>query len=167
MVSRLLPSSATFPLSSTGCQHRAVLQPCPAVSSAPWRLPWGTWRCYLVKLLCSGAAVTALLLLCPVSRQTQLSWAPAGVCQALLPPPLAKGITKFAPLPWRASDCSPPWRAPPCKLLWGHQLRLSAVLVMGRWCWKGGRFHTHLCKNVCFLQLVAAFLPEVVQCQSC
>lgn len=73
MVSRLLPSSATFPLSSTGCQHRAVLQPCPAVSSAPRRLPWGTWRCYLVKLLCSGAAVTALLLLCPVSQQTQLA----------------------------------------------------------------------------------------------
>lgn len=109
MVSRFLPSSATFPLSSTGCQHCTVLQPCPAASSAPQRLPWGKWRFYLVKLLCNRAAITALLLLLgPRSQQNQLSWAPAEVCRALLPPPLAKGIIRFACLPQTASDCSSP-----------------------------------------------------------
>lgn len=74
MVSRFLPSSATFPLSSTGCQHCAVLQPCPAASSAPQTLPWGKWRFYLVKLLCNRAAITALLLLLgPWSQQNQLT----------------------------------------------------------------------------------------------
>lgn len=61
---------ATFPPFSTGCQHRAVLQRCPAVS-------WGCLgRCCWLRLLCSSGGAGAVLPL--LSSLTRLDR--AGAC---------------------------------------------------------------------------------------